>query len=112
MDDRARKALMRINASIPQNLRSGLVKKQWNTREEQMVREAAGRISDPMKRKEVEQKISEGHFRHEEKVVDQEKTKQINDFLDRRISEEIKRGNLKTMDRRSVDIEQRGLHRR
>lgn len=97
MDDKTRRVLQGINAKSATRIKGDLTKIEVDTEGEEMVQERLkreGHNISPKSRKALEKAIERGDFRHEEEVLNDKTTDEIDKYQRREVDRAIKSGEI------------------
>ena len=87
--------LIRLNRSIPERLQRSLIRTTVDNSQEEIVKEILRKKQlSKATRKELKKALDEGSLRMVEKVADPQVTKKIDQYLDKKIRNEIRMGRL------------------
>ena len=95
MDPNTLKVLKRISANVPQHLQDHLTKVVIDASEEDVARAAlSAEFISKKKKKQIQEYLNAGKFRHEETVVNDEVVKEIDAYYDIEIKKAIASGEI------------------
>ena len=91
--------LSEIERNVPQHLIDGLMKKVWNTEQEDTARMLLSKNDlSPALRTQIETDLQTGKFRYEEEIVNDEITKELDAYYDKEVKAAIADGRLSSPD--------------
>jgi hypothetical protein len=91
--------LKEIENNVPERLKSGLMKKIMNTEQEDTAKETLKRTDlSPELRSKIETDLTNGVFRFEEEIVDEEIEKELDAYYEKEVKAAIADGRLTSPD--------------